>query len=70
MLFDGIRLTFSDKSGSIIDCSNLIKVLVITAVTTTDKELRVKDVLTVTTVWNTIINKKLENDLLGGLTME
>ena len=60
-----ILVSVSNESGAEVNDGHGVEVLVLTGEATHNAELWVEEVLTVATVWHTIINNRLKDDLHG-----
>lgn len=68
--FDWVWLAGNYKSSSIIDARHLVKIFVLASVGSHNIELRVENILSMTSVGNTVVNNQLNHDLLCVITVE
>lgn len=67
---DWVWFAGNDKSTRIIDARHLVKIFVLASMRSHHVKLRVKNILSVSSVGHTIVNNQLNHDLLCVITVE
>ena len=67
---DGIRGSVWHECATIVDDSHRVEVLVLSSGAAHDTELSIENILSVSSVLNSIVNNELKHDLLGHLAVE
>ena len=65
-----IFITGSYKGGRVVDAGHSVEVLVLTRVDPANSEIIIEQVLAMASVWNTVVDEKLQHNFDGSLTME
>ena len=65
-----IFISSSNKGCGIVNAGHRIKVFVLTGVDSANSEIIIEQVLAMASVWNTVVDEKLQHNFDGSLTME